>query len=221
MKVLIVEDERSIANLIAYDLKTANFECKICLDGQEGIDAALKEDFDVYIVDWMMPKKDGIEVVKQLRAENKTGIIFMLTAKDEEDNILEAFEAGVDDYLTKPFSPRILLARIQAHTSRMSIKAYDEYELKGLSMNLEKREVKKNGLIIDLTKKEFDLLELLFKNKEKVLSRDVILDKIWNFDYDGDTRIVDVHIFKLRSKISDSGVTIKSSRGIGYKLLTV
>ncbi|MFR0979712.1 MAG: response regulator transcription factor [Holdemania filiformis] len=144
--------------------------------------------------------------------------VMMLTAKDEEEDILEAFEAGVDDYITKPFSPRELLARIQAHVKRIVKTSRRVLEMGGLTMDLGSREVSVNGRPVSLTKKEFELLEYLLRNPQIVLSRDNILNEIWDFDYDGDTRIVDVHIFKLRNKLQGSGVKIASLRGVGYKL---
>ena len=131
---------------------------------------------------------------------------------------MEAFDAGVDDYITKPFSPRELLARIQAHVKRIVKTSRRVLEMGGLTMDLGSREVRVNNQPVSLTKKEFELLEYMLRNPQIVLSRDNILNEIWDFDYDGDTRIVDVHIFKLRSKLSGSGVRISSLRGVGYKL---
>ena len=170
------------------------------------------------IIDWMLPEISGIELVRLFRGKGIDSVMMMLTAKDEEEDILEAFEAGVDDYITKPFSPRELLARIQAHVKRIVKTSRRVLEMGGLTMDLGSREVSVNGQPVSLTKKEFELLEYLLRNPQIVLSRDNILNEIWDFDYDGDTRIVDVHIFKLRNKLQGSGVKIASLRGIGYKL---
>ena len=166
----------------------------------------------------MLPEISGIELVRLFRGKGIDSVMMMLTAKDEEEDILEAFEAGVDDYITKPFSPRELLARIQAHVKRIVKTSRRVLEMGGLTMDLGSREVSVNGQPVSLTKKEFELLEYLLRNPQIVLSRDNILNEIWDFDYDGDTRIVDVHIFKLRNKLQGSGVKIASLRGIGYKL---
>ena len=170
------------------------------------------------IIDWMLPEISGIELVRLFRGKGIDSVMMMLTAKDEEEDILEAFEAGVDDYITKPFSPRELLARIQAHVKRIVKTSRRVLEMGGLTMDLGSREVSVNGQPVSLTKKEFELLEYLLRNPQIVLSRDNILNEIWDFDYDGDTRIVDVHIFKLRNKLQGSGVKIASLRGVGYKL---
>ena len=206
-RILLIEDEDSIRHLISYDLKNAGFDVTGCPDGASAREKGLNESFDIMIIDWMLPEISGIELVRLFRGKGIDSVMMMLTAKDEEEDILEAFEAGVDDYITKPFSPRELLAR-----SRRVL------EMGGLTMDLGSREVSVNGQPVSLTKKEFELLEYLLRNPQIVLSRDNILNEIWDFDYDGDTRIVDVHIFKLRNKLQGSGVKIASLRGIGYKL---
>ena len=217
-RILLIEDEDSIRHLISYDLKNAGFDVTGCPDGASAREKGLNESFDIMIIDWMLPEISGIELVRLFRGKGIDSVMMMLTAKDEEEDILEAFEAGVDDYITKPFSPRELLARIQAHVKRIVKTSRRVLELGGLTMDLGSREVSVNGQPVSLTKKEFELLEYLLRNPQIVLSRDNILNEIWDFDYDGDTRIVDVHIFKLRNKLQGSGVKIASLRGIGYKL---
>lgn len=216
-KILIIEDEDGIRRLLRYDLKQFNFEVDSAKDGQEAIDYVAKKDYDVILVDWMLPVHDGISLVKKFRQEGKSAIMFMLTAKDEESDILEAFEAGVDDYMTKPFSPRELTARISAHLKRLEPKDKNHnLEVGNLKLNRDQHSVQVDQLALELTKKEYDLLLYLLNNLNKVLSRDQILGEIWNFDYDGDTRIVDVHIFKLRQKIKEADLKIESLRGVGY-----
>ncbi|WP_302925551.1 response regulator transcription factor [Holdemania filiformis] len=217
-RILLIEDEDSIRHLISYDLKNAGFDVTGCPDGASAREKGLNESFDIMIIDWMLPEISGIELVRLFRGKGIDSVMMMLTAKDEEEDILEAFEAGVDDYITKPFSPRELLARIQAHVKRIVKTSRRVLEMGGLTMDLGSREVSVNGQPVSLTKKEFELLEYLLRNPQIVLSRDNILNEIWDFDYDGDTRIVDVHIFKLRNKLQGSGVMIASLRGIGYKL---
>ena len=217
-RILLIEDEDSIRHLISYDLKNAGFDVTGCPDGASAREKGLNESFDIMIIDWMLPEISGIELVRLFRGKGIDSVMMMLTAKDEEEDILEAFEAGVDDYITKPFSPRELLARIQAHVKRIVKTSRRVLEMGGLTMDLGSREVSVNGQPVSLTKKEFELLEYLLRNPQIVLSRDNILNEIWDFDYDGDTRLVDVHIFKLRNKLQGSGVKIASLRGIGYKL---
>ena len=217
-RILLIEDEDSIRHLISYDLKNAGFDVTGCPDGASAREKGLNESFDIMIIDWMLPEISGIELVRLFRCKGIDSVMMMLTAKDEEEDILEAFEAGVDDYITKPFSPRELLARIQAHVKRIVKTSRRVLEMGGLTMDLGSREVSVNGQPVSLTKKEFELLEYLLRNPQIGLSRDNILNEIWDFDYDGDTRIVDVHIFKLRNKLQGSGVKIASLRGIGYKL---
>lgn len=217
-RILLIEDENSIRHLISYDLKNAGFDVTGCPDGASAREKGLNESFDIMIIDWMLPEISGIELVRLFRGKGIDSVMMMLTAKDEEEDILEAFEAGVDDYITKPFSPRELLARIQAHVKRIVKTSRRVLEMGGLTMDLGSREVSVNGRPVSLTKKEFELLEYLLRNPQIVLSRDNILNEIWDFDYDGDTRIVDVHIFKLRNKLQGSGVKIASLRGVGYKL---
>lgn len=217
-KILLVEDEESIRKLISYDLKMAKYETVLCEDGKQALEKGLNESFDIMIIDWMLPYINGIELVRRFREKGIDSVIMMLTAKDEEEDILDAFEAGVDDYVTKPFSPRQLLARIQAHTKRISKPSASVMTLGNLQLNVSNREVMVQDQPIELTKKEFELLEYMMRNPKVVLTRDNILNEIWDFDYDGDTRIVDVHIFKLRSKLQGSQINIKSMRGVGYSL---
>jgi len=217
-KILFVDDESNIRRLVGYDLKTAGYDYVLCENGKQAYEAASKDSFDVIVIDWMMPLMSGIELVEQLRKDGNEAVLMMLTAKDEEENLLDAFEAGVDDYVTKPFSSRELMARIAAHLRRTSQKQTKTLRFGQIVMDLTRREVTINEKRSELTKKEFELLEYFVKNPNIVLSRDTILNEIWNFDYDGDTRIVDVHIFKLRNKLQNSNVTIRSSRGIGYIL---
>lgn len=216
-KILIIEDEESIRRLLRYDLRQMKFEVDSAHDAEAGIEMALANYYDVLIVDWMLPQKSGIDLIKQVRKSGNDAIIVMLTAKDNEEDILDAFEAGVDDYITKPFSPRELSARIQAHLRRYSGKENTRsIQIQNTSIDLDMHVVYVENDKIELTKKEFDLFLYLIRNLNIVLSRDQILTEIWNFDYDGDTRIVDVHIHKLRSKLENSNISIQSLRGVGY-----
>jgi DNA-binding response OmpR family regulator len=217
-KVCFVDDEQNIRKLVAYDLKQAGYEFSLCANGQEAYALSKTTSFDAFIIDWMMPEMDGITLVKKLRSEYSDAVMIMLTAKSEEEDLIEAFDAGVDDYLTKPFSSRELMVRIKAHLLRSQPKETTELKLGDVSINTLKREVTILNKPIDLTKTEYDLLIYFTENRKTVLSRDQILNKIWGFDYDGDTRIVDVHVFKLRSKLETKTLEIKSVRGVGYLL---
>ncbi len=215
--LLIIEDEASIASLLKYDFKNLGYNVTVAKDGQEALECFEMQSYDVMIVDWMLPHYSGIDLVKMFRAKGSEALIMMLTAKDEETDILEAFEAGVDDYMSKPFSPRELSARISAHLKRFKRQTQDNViKIEDLMIDLEKRSAYINQVKISLTKKEFDLLYLFLKNFDRVLSRDTILNDIWNFDYDGDSRIVDVHVFKLRTKLDSSRIKLESERGVGY-----
>lgn len=217
MDILIIEDDDGIRRLLRYDLSQFDYQVDSAKDGAEAIKYVDKMNYDVIIVDWMLPVYSGIELVKRFRASGKTSIILMLTVKDDESDILEAFDAGVDDYMTKPFSPRELTARIRAHLRRINVEEDREIlEIGNILINLNQHTVSIDGMKIMLTKKEFDLLLFLVKNLNIVLTRDQILNEIWNFDYDGDSRIVDVHIFKLRKKIKEAKLQIESIRGVGY-----
>lgn len=213
--ILIIEDEENIRKIIAYDLSKAGFDIDEAEDGKEGLAKGLSNAYDLILIDWMLPKYSGIELIKKFREENVDSILFMLTAKDSEEDIVEAFEAGADDYMSKPFSPKELLARINAHLKRMK-KESSNKEYLDIVMDEKRRIVSIANNKIDLTKKEYDLLEYFILNNNIVLSRDKILNDLWGFDYDGDTRIVDVHTFKLRNKIKASKAVINSSRGVGY-----
>lgn len=215
-KILLIEDEDNIRKIIAYDLSKAGYEVIEACDGKEGLALGLQDEYDLMIIDWMLPFLDGVELVKRFRSKNIESIFMMLTAKDSEEDIVEAFEAGADDYMSKPFSPKELLARINAHLKRVRKK--DGKNFMDIELDNSKRKVKVSGKDLVLTKKEYDLLEYFIINNNIVLSRDQILNDLWGFDYDGDTRIVDVHTFKLRNKLKCSKAKIASSRGVGYIL---
>jgi two-component system, OmpR family, alkaline phosphatase synthesis response regulator PhoP len=230
-KVLVVDDEQSIVTLLQYNLEQAGFEVITAMDGETGRDLAEKEAPDIIILDLMLPKLDGMEVCKQLRQMKILIPILMLTAKDEEFDKVLGLELGADDYLVKPFSPREVIARVKAILRRMQV-TKDEYQAKeeeisefiqigDLKLSPEQYEAYFKGELLELTLKEFELLLYLAKNKGRVLTRDQLLSAVWNYDFAGDTRIVDVHISHLREKIerdSKKPTYIKTIRGLGYKL---
>ncbi len=216
-RVLIVDDEENIRRLLSYDLKNQGYDVYEACNGQEAYELAQENRFDIYVLDWMMPELSGLELVHKLRENKDPGIVMMVTAKDTEWDLLEAFEAGVDDYLVKPFSPRELSARLKAHLRRYQ-KLSDEEEIQfGDLLWYPKRfEFYVKDGKLDLTHTEYRLLEFLLSHFNQVLSRDQILRHLWGFEYDGDTRIVDVHVFKLRQALEKSELKIESVRGVGY-----
>lgn len=227
-KVLVVDDESSIVTLLKYNLEEAGFEVITASDGLEGLNKALEEKPEVIVLDWMLPSMDGMEVCKELRLKKIQIPIIMLTAKDEEFDKVLGLELGADDYMTKPFSPREVTARVKAmirrsgiSTEHMQEKTKEEmYTFGPLQVFPERFEVLLNNEVIDFTPKEFELLVYLIENKNRVLTRDQLLSAVWNYDFAGDTRIVDVHISHLRDKIevnSRKPHFIKTIRGLGYK----
>lgn len=223
--VLVVDDEPSIVTLLKFNLEQAGYNVLTAEDGRKGLDTALKEKPDLIVLDLMLPGMDGMDVCKTLRQEKVNTPILMLTAKDDEFDKILGLELGADDYLTKPFSPREVVARVKAILRRSQFEDVEQSEqvikIGDLEIHLERYDVYFKGEQLVLTPKEFELLLYLANHRGKVLSRDQLLNGVWDFQYDGDTRIVDVHISHLREKIeSDTKkpVYIRTIRGFGYKL---
>lgn len=223
-RILIVDDEQSIVTLLKYNIENAGFATDVANDGQTAFQKALKNPYDLIVLDLMLPEMDGVEVCRQLRKKDIETPILMLTAKDEEIDKILGLELGADDYLTKPFSPKEVIARIKAiirRTKRPAENPYQSVRIKDLVIYPERYEAEINEELITFTRKEFELLYYLAKHKGKVISRDQLLSSVWDYDFVGDTRIVDVHISHLRDKIepnSKKPVYIKTVRGLGYKL---
>jgi two-component system, OmpR family, alkaline phosphatase synthesis response regulator PhoP len=229
-KILVVDDEQSIVTLLQYNLEQAGYEVITAMDGEEGKHMAETQSPDIIVLDLMLPKMDGMEVCKQLRQKSIMTPILMLTAKDDELDKILGLELGADDYMVKPFSPREVLARVkailrrtQAHTGApdSNEKETGQLVIGNLSIDPEKYEAHFNGSLLELTLKEFELLLNLAQNKGRVLTRDQLLSSVWNYDFAGDTRIVDVHISHLREKVevdTKKPAYIKTIRGLGYKL---
>lgn len=223
-KILIVDDELHIIELLKYNLESNGYKVIFAQTGKEAIKIASEKRPDLILLDVMLPEMDGFDVCKHInKAKETEGIpIIMLTAKGEELDKILGLELGADDYITKPFSVRELIARIKA-VLRRNFKEENTSQVISfgdLIVNMDKHEVTKNGDKIDLTLKEFELLKLLVVNKGKVLTRDFLLDKVWGYEYYGETRTVDVHIRHLRQKIEDDDKSpkyIETVRGIGYK----
>ncbi|OZS77235.1 DNA-binding response regulator [Tetzosporium hominis] len=225
-KILVVEDEQSIQTLLTYNLKDGGYEVITASDGREGLDKALTEAPDLILLDWMLPHMDGMEICKQLRLQKNQVPIIMLTAKDAEFDKVLGLELGADDYMTKPFSPREVLARVKALLRRSQLSDQTDgsgdkkYQFGDLVIYPERFEVLKNGESLEFTPKEFELLIYLVENKNRVLTRDQLLSSVWNYDFAGDTRIVDVHVSHVREKIEENSrkpFFIKTIRGLGYK----
>ncbi|KQL37960.1 MULTISPECIES: response regulator transcription factor [Bacillaceae] len=228
-KILVVDDEEHILTLIKFNLEQAGFQVVTATDGEEGLQKAVEEKPELIVLDLMLPKKDGMEVCKELRLQRNTTPILMVTAKDDEFDKVLGLELGADDYMTKPFSPREVVARVKAILRRSKItetpvQSNDDADtliIADLKILPEYYEAYFQGEKLELTPKEFELLLYLTKNKGRVLTRDQLLSAVWNYDFAGDTRIVDVHISHLREKIeldSKKPVYIKTIRGLGYKL---
>ncbi|WP_433743600.1 response regulator [Falsibacillus pallidus] len=229
-KVLVVEDEQSISTLLKYNLEQAGFDALTAADGEEGIEMAISHKPDLMILDLMLPRLDGIEVCKQLRQKKIMTPILMLTAKDDEFDKVLGLELGADDYMTKPFSPREVIARVKAILRRSQVQSelLEEQEDEKPSIKIgdliiypEQYEAYFEEELLEFTPKEFELLLFLSRNKGRVLTREQLLSSVWNYDFAGDTRIVDVHISHLREKIeinSKKPAYIKTIRGLGYKL---
>ncbi|WP_163538136.1 response regulator transcription factor [Gracilibacillus sp. YIM 98692] len=224
-KVLIVDDEQSIVTLLQYNIEKAGYQTDIAFDGNEALQKASTGEFDLIILDLMLPGMEGTEVCKALRQKQIETPILMLTAKDDEFDKVLGLELGADDYLTKPFSPKEVTARIKAILRRIR-KAEEMAEnanikIAELVIYPQQYEAVINGESLSFTRKEFELLHYLAKHKGKVLSRDQLLSAVWNYDFVGDTRIVDVHVSHLREKIEPDTkhpVYIKTIRGLGYKM---
>ncbi|GLC88316.1 response regulator transcription factor [Lysinibacillus piscis] len=227
--ILVVEDEHSIATLLKYNLEQAGYIVETAADGQTGLQKAIELQPDLLLLDLMLPKLDGMEVCKQLRQQRINTPIIMLTAKDDEFDKVLGLELGADDYMTKPFSPREVLARVKAVLRRFTQNVVVEekedtqeklYEFGHLRVYPERFEVFLDDEPLEFTPKEFELLLYLLDNKNRVLTRDQLLSAVWKYDFAGDTRIVDVHISHLRDKIEENSrkpMFIKTIRGLGYK----
>lgn len=221
-KILVVDDERSIADIIKFNLEKEGYHVDTAYDGEEGIIKVDKYKPDLVILDVMMPKKDGFEVLKEIRTNSNIPVL-MLTAKEEEFDKVLGLELGADDYITKPFSMRELVARVKSNLRRIDYEKLPDSNLiinsNELSIDLAKYEVKKNGNIIELTLREFELLKFLASSSEQVFSREQLLEEVWGYEYFGDIRTVDVTVRRLREKIEDDSGDFKyilTKRGVGY-----
>jgi two-component system alkaline phosphatase synthesis response regulator PhoP len=219
-KILVVDDEASIASAVAYGLKREGYQVETAKDGQEALQKIKLFQPKVVVLDVMMPKLNGFDVLKALSGRNDIGIV-MLTAKSDVVDKILGLELGADDYLTKPFDMRELMARIKSLLRRLQTEEAPENEIicrEELRVLVLQRKVLLGGQSLDFTPKEFDLLVLLFSNRERVYTRDELLDKIWGMDYLGGTRTVDIHVQRIRKKLGDGHQKfIQTVHGVGYK----
>lgn len=218
IKILVVDDEARMRKLVRDFLVKSDYKVVEAADGQEALDLFYEQkDIALIILDVMMPKIDGWEVCREIRESSKVPII-MLTAKGEERDELNGFALGVDEYISKPFSPKILVARVEALLRRSNVLSEDEkLEVGGIVLDKASHIVTIDGNNIELSFKEFELLTYFMENQSLALSREKILNHVWNYDYFGDARTIDTHVKKLRSKLGDKGDYIKTIWGMGYK----
>ena len=224
MQILVVDDEKLLVKGIKFNLENEGYTVDACYDGESAVNMARTGEYDLIILDLMMPKKDGLEACQEIRGFSTVPII-MLTARSEDADLLMGFESGADDYVTKPFNILALKARVRALLRRASMSAAQEPAKTSvltrghISVDTERRSAYKNGVAIELTMKEFDLIEFLMKNPGRVYSRENLLDLVWGYDYQGDTRTVDVHIRRLREKLELDPAHpeyIVTKWGVGY-----
>jgi DNA-binding response OmpR family regulator len=217
-RVLVVDDEPLIVEMLVMGLSYEGFEVSVARTGPEALEKARTEKPALVVLDVMLPELDGIEVCKRLRAHGDTGIL-MLTARGDVDDRIKGLNSGADDYLLKPFSFRELLARTRAILRRKGFVGVGMLRLGDITMDRQLHEVTRNGLPVSLTLREYEMLELFLTHPRQVFSRDVILNRLWGYDFPSDTNVIEVHISHLREKLGDEGRDlIRSVRGIGYEL---
>ncbi|AQL56474.1 response regulator transcription factor [Abyssicoccus albus] len=228
-KILVVDDEESISTLLKYNLIQAGYEVVTAFDGEEALNVVKQENPSLIVLDIMLPKIDGVEVCRTIREQRNQVPILMLTAKDDEFDKVLGLELGADDYMTKPFSPREVVARVKAilrrvtfnSTSDQEVNDAKEIKVANLKIYPDFFEVYREGQLLDLTPKEFELLLYLIERQGRVITRENMLNSVWNYEFAGDSRIVDVHISHLREKIEENPKKpqiIKTVRGLGYKM---
>ncbi len=228
MKILIVEDEKAIVDILAFNLKREGYQVLEAFDGESGLQTALRENPDLVLLDLMLPVMDGFEVCRRLREKGLSLPILMLTAREEESDKVLGLESGADDYITKPFSMRELLARVRANIRRTQREEPpaaavpdDALTLGVLTLRAGRMEISKQGQPLELSQREYDLLSFLMRTPNQVFSREELMEKVWNYEYYGDLRTVDVTVRRLREKIEDNPgepVLLLTRRGAGYLL---
>ena len=221
--IFCVEDDSNIRELVVYTLETTGFKARGFEDGKEFLEALALETPELVLMDIMLPGEDGIELLKRLKASPKTRDIpvIMVTAKGAEYDKVKGLDLGADDYVTKPFGMMELISRIKAvlrRSQKSSNELQDIIKVGDIEIDTKKHEVTASGEIVNLTLKEYELLKRLMKNSNIVMTRDLLLEEIWGYDFDGETRTVDVHVRTLRQKLGKSGERIEAVRGVGYRM---
>ncbi|MDX8046739.1 response regulator transcription factor [Gracilibacillus sp. S3-1-1] len=224
-KILIVEDEEKLARVLELELNYEDYQTTIAIDGQTAFQLLQENDYDLVLLDIMLPGMSGLEILRRYRKTNTATPILLLTARDEVHDKVSGLDLGANDYITKPFQMEELLARVRAQLRLVKPANSDQNQLnyQDLTIDLPSRDVIRDGQSIELTPREYDLLTFLLKNKNQVFNREQLLDKVWGFDYIGDTNIVDVYIRYIRNKIDKpfQKVTIQTVRGVGYTIKDV
>ena len=218
--VLIIDDDRELCALIKHSVQSEHIEADFCNTGKEGLQKLKEQEYQLVVLDVMMPGMDGFEILRELRAQECGGKhlpVMLLTARAEDADQVRGLEDGADDYVTKPFSPIVLAARVRALLKREGRTGAPVEQFGALSINELRREVSVDGSAIDLTPKEYELLVYFKNNRAIALSRESILNAVWGYDYFGDLRTVDTHVKKLRAKLGDCGSMIATVRGYGYR----
>lgn len=221
--IFCVEDDSNIRELVVYTLESTGFQARGFEDGSSFLEALALETPELVLLDIMLPGEDGMELLRKLKASKKTREIpvIMVTAKGAEYDKVKGLDAGADDYVTKPFGMMELISRIKAvlrRSAKGSVSGEDTFEIGEIRLDSKKHEVTVHGEVVNLTLKEYELLKRLMKNSNIVLTRDQLLEDIWGYDFDGETRTVDVHVRTLRQKLGDAGEQIETVRGVGYRM---
>ncbi len=219
-KIVIVEDDPDICEILQYNLEQEGCEVIVFNNGSQGLSHIRKNPPDLVLLDLMLPGMNGLEISRSLRKDERTAdvLLIMITARSEEMDILQGLEQGADDYITKPFRPKEVIARIKALLRRHRRDEDETIQIEDITVNFSTHQVTIGNTLLELTPKEFLLLKVLINAKGRVLSRDQLLDQVWGFDYYGDPRTVDVHIRRLRQKLDKQASTVETVKGFGYRV---
>jgi two-component system, OmpR family, response regulator len=220
MKILVVEDERHIADFVRHGLEAEGFTVEVCHDGNAAYDLASTHPYDAIVLDIMLPGRDGLSILRNLRRQRNAVPVILLTARGELNERVEGLELGADDYLTKPFFVEELIARLHAVVRRVAGESLSIVQVADLSVNLITRDVRRGNRTVELTPREFNLLSFLMRAPDRVFSRPQIIEHVWEYYFDPGTNLVDVHIQRLRKKLSEAGEPplIETVRGVGYRI---
>ena len=223
IKILLIEDDIKLAQFIEMELTCEGYQVSMAHDGLDGLTQARQNSYDLVILDWMIPVLTGIEICRRLRSTGNMVPIILVTARDEISDRVAGLDAGADDYVIKPFSIEELLARIRSNLRRTKEENSDILQFEDLSLNLRTREILRSGKAIELTVREFELLEYLMHHPQQVMTRDQILEKVWGYDFGGDSNVIEVYVRTLRQKLESDNASriIQTVRGIGYVLRLV